>query len=131
MIGASRDACSSDHTRTWQTATSGDLMAASRGRRHNTLTALKAALHALQHHRGLAVTFLVATLVQGTLQGAMVWALRQVLIALSRPGGVGRGVLLVGALAVFAVWLLRSAAVFAAQLFSARLAYRVELDWLS
>src|SRR5207302_1583651 len=62
---------------------------------------------------------------------AMVWALREVLIALSGPGGVGRGVLIVGALAVFSVWLLRSAGVFAAQMFSARLAYRVELEWLS
>ena len=98
---------------------------------HNTLTALRAALRSLRHHRSLAATFLIAMLAQGALQGAMVWALREVLIALSGPGGAGRSVLVVGALAVFTVWLLRSAAVFAAQMFSARLAYRVELEWLS
>ncbi len=98
---------------------------------HNTLTALRTALRVVRHHRGLALTFLAATLAQGALQGAMVWSLREVLIALSRPGGVGRGVLVVGALAVFTVWLLRSGTVFAAQMLSARLAYRVELDWLT
>src|SRR5437773_4448571 len=98
---------------------------------HTTLTALRAALRAVQNHRALALTFLAATLAQGALQGAMVWALREVLIALSRPGGVGQGVLVVGALAVFTVWLLRSGRVFAAQMFSARLAYRVELDSLT
>jgi len=98
---------------------------------HNTLTALRTALRVVRNHRGLALTFLAATLAQGALQGAMVWSLREVLIALSRPGGVGRGVLVVGALAVFTVWLLRSGTVFAAQMLSARLAYRVELDWLT
>jgi ABC-type multidrug transport system fused ATPase/permease subunit len=98
---------------------------------HNTLTALKAALRSLRHHPGLAATFLVATLVQGALQGAMIWALREVLIMLGRPGGVPQGLLFLGALAVFTVWLLRSAGVFTAQMFSARLAHRVELDWMS
>src|SRR6266480_4513170 len=106
-------------------------MNSSRRQRHNTLTALKATLQAVRHHRGLALTFLAATLAQGALQGAMVWALREVLIALSAPGQVGSGVLVVGALAVFTVWLLRSGGVFAAQMLSARLAYRVELDWLT
>jgi len=97
---------------------------------HNALTALKAALRSLRQHPGLAASFLLATLAQGALQGGMVWALREVLITLSRPDGMGRGVLLVGALGVFAVWLLRSAGVFTAQLFSARLAHRVELEWM-
>jgi ABC-type multidrug transport system fused ATPase/permease subunit len=99
--------------------------------KHNTVTALKTAFLSLRRHPGLTATFVCATLVQGALQGGMVWALREVLITLSRPGGVGPGVLVVGALAVFTVWLLRSAGVFAAQLFSARLAHRVELEWMS
>jgi ATP-binding cassette, subfamily B, bacterial MsbA len=99
--------------------------------KHNTLTAVKTAFVSLRRHPGLTVMFVFATLVQGALQGGMVWALREVLITLSRPGGVGSGVLVVGALAVFTVWLLRSAGVFAAQMFSARLAHRVELDWMS
>jgi len=97
---------------------------------HNTRTALRAALRSLHRHPGLAATFLLATLAQGALQGGMVWALREVLITLSKPGGAASGVLLVGALAVFTVWLLRSAGVFAAQMFSARLAHRVELEWM-
>jgi subfamily B ATP-binding cassette protein MsbA len=60
----------------------------------------------------------------------MVWALREVLVTLSRPGGVKSGVLLVGALAVCTVWLVRSAAVYAAVMFAGRLASRVELDWM-
>ncbi len=100
------------------------------GATHNTLTALRAALGSLRRHPGLATTFVLATLAQGALQGAMVWALREILIALSRPGGAARGVLLAGALAVLAVWLLRSVGVYAAQMFSARLAYRVELEWI-
>jgi len=99
--------------------------------KHNTKTAVKTAFLSLRRHPGLAVIFAFATLVQGALQGGMVWALREVLITISRPRGVGSGVLVVGALAVFTVWLLRSAGVFASHMFSARLAHRVELDWMS
>jgi ABC-type multidrug transport system fused ATPase/permease subunit len=98
---------------------------------HNTRTALRAAFRSLRSHPGLALTFVLATLVQGALQGGMIWALREVLITLSQPGGAGPGVLVGGALAVFAVWVLRSGGVYAAQMFSARLAHRVELDWMS
>jgi ATP-binding cassette, subfamily B, bacterial MsbA len=101
-----------------------------RGGKHNSLTALKTALRALRQHPGLAATFLAATLAQGALQGGMVWALREVLIALSKPGGATLGALLGGALAVFAVWILRSLGVYAAQIFSARLAHRVEVEWM-
>jgi len=97
---------------------------------HNTVTALRTALKSLQRHPRLATTFLLATLAQGALQGGMVWALREVLITLSRPGGVAGRVLLVGALSVLTVWLLRSLGVYAAQMFSARLAHRVELEWM-
>jgi ATP-binding cassette, subfamily B, bacterial MsbA len=108
-----------------------DAVTTDRDAQHNTLTALKTAFLSLRRHPGLTVTFVCATLVQGALQGGMVLALREVLITLSRPGGVGSGVLIVAALVVFTVWLLRSAGVFVAQLFSARLAHRVELDWMS
>jgi ABC-type multidrug transport system fused ATPase/permease subunit len=97
---------------------------------HTTISALTTALRSLRRHPGLAAAFLAATLAQGALQGGMVWALREVLLALSRPGGVAGGVLIGGALAVFLVWVLRSAGVFAAQMFSARLAHRVELEWM-
>jgi len=96
----------------------------------STLAALGAALRSLRQHPGIAALFLTATLAQGALQGAMIWALREVLVGLSGPAAAARGVLAVGAVAVFAVWLLRSAGVFAAQMFAARLARRVELEWM-
>ena len=94
------------------------------------MTALKAALRSLRQHPGLALLFLLATLAQGALQGAMIWARRSVLLSLSGPRGAAGGVLLIGAVAVLGVWLLRSAGVFAAQMFAARLAHRVELEWM-
>src|SRR2546430_7214116 len=97
---------------------------------HTTFPAFLLGLRSLRQHPGLAVAFLLATLTQGPLQGGMVWALRQVLIMLNGPGGVNRRVLLVGALAVCAVWLVRSAGVYAAQVLAGRLASRVELEWM-
>src|SRR2546422_1560533 len=93
----------------------GDAMTTSSAARHTTFTALLLGARSLRRHPGLAVAFLLATLAQGTLQGGMVWALRQVLIMFNGPGGVNHRVLLEGALAVCAVWLVRSAAVYAAQ----------------
>src|SRR2546425_11220912 len=98
------------------------------GTGHTTSPAFLLGLRSLRQHPGLAVAFLLATLTQGTLQGGMVWALRQVLIMLNGPGGVNRRVLLVGALAVCAVWLVRSAGVYAAQVLAGRVASRVELE---
>src|SRR2546430_10346108 len=97
---------------------------------HTTFPAFLLGLRSLRQHPGLAVAFLLATLTQGPLQGGMVWALRQVLIMLNGPGGVNRRVLLVGALAVCAVWLVRSAGVYAAQVLAGPVASRVELGWM-
>jgi ATP-binding cassette, subfamily B, bacterial MsbA len=97
---------------------------------HTTWTALLVGLRSLRRHPGLAVAFLLSSLAQGVLQGAIVWTLREVLLALSKPGGVSRGVLLVGALAVFGVWLLRSVGAYAAQVLAALLASRVEFEWM-
>src|SRR2546426_7440710 len=108
----------------------GDAMTTRGGTGHTTFTAFLLGLRSLRQRPGLAVAFLLATLRQGTLQGGMVWALRQVLIMLNGPGGVNRRVLLVGALAVCAVWLVRSAGVYAAQVLAGRLASRVELEWM-
>jgi ATP-binding cassette, subfamily B, bacterial MsbA len=98
--------------------------------RNNAFTVVRAALRALRQHPALAALFLVATLAQGALQGGMVWALREVLVTLSKPGGGTSRVLVVGAVVVFTIWVLRSGGVFAAQMFSARLAHRVELEWV-
>jgi len=98
--------------------------------RHTTFSAFLVGARSLRQHPGLAVAFLVATFAQGTLQGGMVWALRQVLITLNRPGGTNRRVLLVGALAVCGIWLVRAAAFYTAHLLAGRLASRVELQWM-
>ena len=105
-------------------------MTTSSGTRHTTFTAFLVGARSLWQHPGLAVAFLVATLTQGTLQGGMVWALRQVLIILNGPGGMNRRVLLVGALAVCAIWFVRAAGIYAAQVLAGRLASRVELRWM-
>src|SRR2546429_8382618 len=97
---------------------------------HSTWSALRIALRSLGRHPGLAFAFLVATLAKGALQGGLVWALREVLLALSKAGGAARDVLFLGSLAVLTVWLLRSAGVYAAQMFAARLAYRFLFDWI-
>src|SRR2546430_17253334 len=102
----------------------GDAMTTRGGTGHTTFTAYLLGLRSLRQHPGLAVAFLLATLTQGTLQGGMVWALRQVLIMLNGPGGVNRRVLLVGALAVCAVWLVRAAGLSAAQVLAGRLGSR-------
>jgi len=96
--------------------------------RGGATTALKTAVRSLREHPVLAIMFLAATLAQGALQGAMIWALRGVLIALSEKHGAASSVLAVGSLGVFVLWLLRSGGVFAAQMFSAQLAHRVELE---
>ncbi len=103
-------------------------MTTSSGPKHNTVTVATVALRSLRRHPGLAMLLLLATLVQGALQGGLVWSLREVLLALSKPGSASGGTMFIGAAAVFAVWVLRSAAVFAAQVLSARLAHRVELE---
>src|SRR5439155_23411541 len=105
-------------------------MTANRDLAHSTLTALRTALGSLRRHPGLAATFLAATLAQGALQGGMVWALREVLVSLSKPGGAARGALDGGALAVFTVCVLRPAGVYAAQRISPRLAHRVAIEWM-
>ena len=103
-------------------------MTTSGGTTNTTWTALRTGLRSLRRYPGLAVAFLLATLAQGALQGVMVWALREVLIVLSRPADVARGLVLAAPLALFTIWLLRSVGVYAAQVFSARLAFRVELE---
>ncbi|HEU4631882.1 MAG TPA: ABC transporter ATP-binding protein [Gemmatimonadaceae bacterium] len=75
-----------------------------------------------------ATLFLSTTLLQGAVQGLLIWTLREVLVRLSHPGAGGRTVLLVGALAFFAVWLLRSITAFLADQGSLFLAHRVEID---
>jgi ABC-type multidrug transport system fused ATPase/permease subunit len=76
----------------------------------------------------LAAGFLIATLIQGTLQGLLIWTLRHVLESFGTPRDVALGSLLGGALLILGVWVLRSFSSFAAETLSVHLAYRVETE---
>jgi len=95
---------------------------------HNVLAALKLGLRSMLQHRGLALLFLLATLAQGALQGLLVWSLRDVLLTFSNAKTVTAGALGVAAAFVLAIWLLRAAGAFAAEVVSVRLSYRVEVE---
>jgi ABC-type multidrug transport system fused ATPase/permease subunit len=79
----------------------------------------------------LATGFLVAVLSQGLLQGMLIWVIRNVLVALSTPTGeTALSPRWKAALLILAVWLLRAISVFAAEVFSFRLATNVEHGWM-
>lgn len=96
---------------------------------HTLATALKIGVRSAREHPGIAAVFLGATLSQGVLQGFLVWVLREVLRTFS-GGDVSWIVLGLGAMAILTLWLLRAAATYAGEVYSARLAHRVEVDWM-
>ena len=98
------------------------------GRAWTVPAAVALGVRSMRRHPLLATAFLVATLAQGGLQGAMVWALREVLIVFAGPSGVTVTAIVLGSGAVLGIWLLRSGGVLAAQVLSARLAHRVEIE---
>jgi hypothetical protein len=76
-------------------APAGSLAAASHA---DGLSALRVGLAMVRRRPALALATLILTAVQGALQGALVYALREVLMGFDRQGQVGIGALLVGAL---------------------------------
>src|SRR2546423_7268025 len=86
-----------------------EALSGSRVGANTTVTSLRVALRSLRQHPRVAVLFLVATLTQGALQGAMIWALREVLITLGGRHGVAGGALLGGGVGGVAVGGVRSA----------------------
>jgi ABC-type multidrug transport system fused ATPase/permease subunit len=83
----------------------------------------------MRRHPVLAGLFLTATLTQGFLQGLLVWALREVLVAFSEAGsGLSVVVLLGGAAVILGVWVIRSFGTFAGEILAARLAHKVEIE---
>ncbi|HEX5436190.1 MAG TPA: ABC transporter ATP-binding protein [Gemmatimonadaceae bacterium] len=76
----------------------------------------------------LSLVFLAATLLQGAVQGLLIWALRDVLEAFGTAGGVTMHALVVGAAVIFAIWLLRSLSAFAALTLSMHLSHWVEVE---
>jgi ATP-binding cassette, subfamily B, bacterial MsbA len=95
---------------------------------YGLIAGLRIGARSIRRYPVLGAAFLVAILSQGLLQAGMIWALREVLLSFSQPGGVSSAALLLSAIGVLALWLLRSAGVFAVDAFSARLGYRVEIE---
>ncbi len=77
---------------------------------------------------GLALGFLIVTLIQGTLQGLLIWALRTILERFSQPQGLTGSSMILGSGVVLGLWLLRSFTVFAAETLSVHLSHRVETE---
>ena len=98
-----------------------------RGRAHGVWSALGLGLRASLQHRWVSVAFFAASVGQAALQGALVWALREVLIYFSAAGGVTVFALAWAAGAIFLLWTARAAATFAGEMFSVHLAHRVEI----
>ena len=90
---------------------------------------LRVGFGAARRHRGLTALFLATTLLQGALHGALIWALRAVLIALEAPAeSAGRITLAAAAGVILGLSMLRAGAAYAAQVLAVRLAHRVEIE---
>jgi ABC-type multidrug transport system fused ATPase/permease subunit len=82
----------------------------------------------LRRNPSLAAGFIVTVLIQGVLQGLLIWSIQNVLIALSAGERAATlSVRVGGALLIFIVWVLRAASAMAADSLAMRLATRVEM----
>ncbi|HEX6965398.1 MAG TPA: ABC transporter ATP-binding protein [Gemmatimonadaceae bacterium] len=98
-------------------------------RPHTVATATAYALRALRSHPWLAAAFLTTTLAQGALQGLLVWALREVLLAFGhRATESTAAILVMSAALIFAIWVARAACTAIAEICAARLAHGAEVD---
>lgn len=79
-------------------------------------------------HPGMAAVFFVTTLLQGFLQGVLVWALRDVLRKFGANHSVTTLALSLSALLIFGIWSLRAVSTFIGEIVSARLAHTVEVS---
>ena len=95
---------------------------------HGIVAALRLGVRSMRRHPGLALLFLGATVVEGALQGLMIWALRAILIRFGGAGHVGDAALLSAAAAILAVSLMQSGSVFFGELISVKLTTRVEIE---
>jgi subfamily B ATP-binding cassette protein MsbA len=95
---------------------------------NNVLTALRLGIRSMRRHPALAALFIAVTLVQGSLQGLLVWSLREVLLTFGRVQTDSLSDLGFGVLMILAIWVLLAATAFAAEVVSAQLAHRVEIE---
>jgi subfamily B ATP-binding cassette protein MsbA len=90
----------------------------------SALDALVLGLHSMRQHVWISLLFLAATVVQGSLQGLLIWALRKALLEFSGGGAVS---LTKVALSIFSIWLLMSFSAYTAEVMSMSLGHRVEI----
>jgi subfamily B ATP-binding cassette protein MsbA len=95
---------------------------------NTVLSGLKLGFRSLRQYPLLAGAFVTAILAQGALQGGMIWALREALLSFDKSEHLSTGRLMTASLIVLAIWMLRSAGVYAADVLSIRLAHRVEVE---
>jgi len=95
--------------------------------KHSASAAFTIGLRAFRMHPLIAISFLAATLVQGALQGLLVWALREVLLALDKHGD-GATTITLGAALIFAIWVARAGTAYVAEVLSGKLAYGAEVE---
>lgn len=78
-------------------------------------------------HPLMASEFFAATVLQGLLQGVLVYVLRDVLRKFGNHHNVSTSALTVAALVILGIWVLRSVSTFVGEVVSARLAHTVEV----
>jgi len=91
------------------------------------VTALMLGVRSMGQHRWLSLFFLLSTVVQGSLQGLLIWALRKALLAFSAGGTVSLARVTI---AIFGIWLLLSLTVYTAEVMSMALGHRVEIGMM-
>jgi ABC-type multidrug transport system fused ATPase/permease subunit len=110
------------------TAPAASASSASPARHLNFLDAAGVGASALRRNPALASGVISAVLVQGVLQGLLIWSIRNVLIALSAGEDASTlAARVTGALLIFAIWVLRAASAYLADSLAMRLATRVEI----
>jgi ABC-type multidrug transport system fused ATPase/permease subunit len=67
-------------------------------------------------------------LLEGVLQGLIIWSLRYVLLAIGESPGGSPAALVWGSLLIFGIWVARAGNTAVGEVVSARLAHRVEVD---
>ena len=82
----------------------------------------------MRRHPRLALVFVASAIAQGSFQGLVILAVREVLLRFSDAGTVSSSNLVFAAALIFGMWALRSGSTFAGELAQARLASRVEID---
>ena len=93
-----------------------------------TLDLIAFGTRSMWQHRVLALIFLSAALLQGAMQGLVVWAFRGVLLSFDEAAAVSTADLARAGLVILGLWLLRSLSNYGGAMAQARLSARVEIN---